>query len=144
MEARYINWFLTNIEDKRFTKISQRYMKYEYYNFSRDDVPFDTEFKSFLESYIGDTDFDFECYHIHKWNVGSHFDEHIDDRENRKFSYVCELQESECKTKLLVNTTESNEAWFDVKTKHTVPKIQKGQRISLTIFGKNNLVKSLM
>ena len=49
---------------------------------------------------------------------------------------MCELQESKCKTKLLVEDTKLEEGWFDVYTKHRVPTITDGERISLTIFGK--------
>ena len=141
MTQEYIDWFLENIKDKEFTKIdapSKLYgRKYEYYNFGRNEVPFDSEFKLYLQSFVNVIDFEYDCYHIHKWNVGSYFSVHHDDRENRKFSYVCELQESDCKTKLLVGDEPTEEAWFDVYTKHEVPLIKKGQRISLTIFGKN-------
>lgn len=148
MKQEYKDWFLENIKDKKFvlTNVpSPKYgRKYEYYNFGRHEVPFDAEFRTYLETFVGDSNFDYDCYHIHKWKVGSYFDEHIDDRENRKFSYVCELKESECKTKLLVNNVLTEEGWFDVHTNHRVPKIQKGKRISLTIFGKNRLKKSLV
>jgi len=147
MKQEYKDWFLDNIKDKEFTKIDSPTKiygrKYEYYNFGRHEVPFDSEFKLYLESFVGEDDFDYECYHIHRWNVGSYFDSHIDDRENRKFSYVCELKESDCKTKLLVNNVLTEEGWFDVQTEHRVPKIQKGERISLTVFGKNKLKKTL-
>ena len=148
MKQEYKDWFLDTIKDKKFTKAyspSKKYgRKYEYYNLGRHEVPFDLEFKKYLETFVGDSDFEFECYHLHKWSVGSFFNEHIDDRENRKFSYVCELQESECKTKLLVENILTEEGWFDVHTIHKVPVIQKGERISLTIFGKNIIKKSLV
>lgn len=148
MKKEWISWFLENIKDKEFTKINapaKKYgRKYEYYNFGRHEVPFDLEFESYLQEFVDNSDFEYECYHIHRWKVGSYFDSHIDDRENRKFSYVCELQESECKTKLLVDNVLTEEGWFNVQTEHRVPKIEKGERISLTIFGKNKLKKVLM
>ena len=148
MITEYKNWFLENIQTKEFTKVdmplSQYGRKYEFYNFGRHEVPFDSEFETYLQSFVNDTDFEYECYHVHKWDVGSFFDLHHDDRENRKFSYVCELQESECKTKLLIEDTPTNEGWFDVHTNHQVPIIKSGQRISLTIFGKNKIKTTLI
>lgn len=141
MKQEYKDWFLKNIEDKNFTLIDMPLKnygrKYEFYNFGRNEVPFDLEFEKYLKEFIKDSQFVFDCYHIHKWKEGYYFDSHIDDRENRKFSYVCELKESDCKTKLLVNNILTEEGWFNVQTEHRVPKVEKGERISLTIFGKN-------
>ena len=113
MITEYKEWFLENIKDKIFTREDYSYKnvsrKYEYYNFARDEVPFDSDFESFLKSIIGNDDFTYECYHVHKWKVGDFFEPHHDNRENRKFSYVCELQESDCKTKLLVENNPINE-----------------------------------
>lgn len=148
MKTEYKDWFLENIKDKEFTSIdipSKTYgRKYQYYNFARNEVPFDLELKSYLESFVGDTNFEYDCYHVHKWDVGSYFAIHHDNIENRKFSYVCELQESECKTKLLVNNILTEEGWFDVHIKHEVPQIKKGQRISLTVFAKHKNKTTLM
>lgn len=148
MKQEYIDWFLENIKDKEFTKIevlSKKYGRnYQFYNFGKHEVPFDLDFELYLQNFVNDTDFEYDCYHIHKWNEGCYFSTHHDDRENRKFSYVCELQESDCKTKLLVENQPIEEGWFDVHTNHEVPKIKKGQRISLTIFGKNKNKKVLM
>jgi len=148
MKQEYKDWFLENIKDKEFKKIksfSKSYgRQYEYYNLGKHIVPFDFEFKKYLESFVNDNNFDYDCYHIHRWSEGCYFDEHIDDRENRKFSYVCELQQSECKTKLLVENKPIDEGWFDVQTLHMVPKIKKGERISLTVFGKNKIKKRLI
>lgn len=141
MKQEYIDWFLENIKDKEFIVASSpsenSWKLYEHYTFGRHEIPFDSDIQSYLESLIGDSDFKYECYHIHRWKEGYHFDEHTDNLENRKFAYVYELQESECKTKLLVEDEPMVEGWFDVHTKHRVPKIQKGERISLTIFAKN-------
>ena len=148
MKEEYKDWFLNNIKDKEFTIIDmplKRYgRKYEYYNFGRHEVPFDLELNSYLQDFVGDDNFEYDCYHIHRWKVGSYFSTHHDDRENRKFSYVCELQESNCKTKLLVDNILTEEGWFDVYTKHEVPPIKDGERISLTIFGKNKTKTTLM
>lgn len=148
MKQEYKDWFLDNIKDKEFTKIdmpSKIYgRKYEYYNFGRHQVPFDSEFELYLQEFVNDTNFEYDCYHLHRWKKGYYFSEHHDERENRKFSYVCELQSSNCKTKLLVENTLTEEGWFGVKTKHEVPPIKDGERISLTIFGKNKLKKSLV
>jgi hypothetical protein len=141
MKHEYKKWFLENIIDKEFTQIDLPYRqysrKYEYYNFDRHEVPFDSDFEKYLIQFVQTNDFEYDCYHIHKWGVGSYFDEHIDERVNRKIVYVCELQESKCKTKLIVENKEKEEDWFGIYTNHTVPKIKEGERISLTVFGKN-------
>ena len=148
MKSEYKSWFLNNILDKEFTQVyipSKNYgRKYKFYNFSRKEVPFDNKFFMYLSEFVGMTNFDYDCYHIHKWDKGDYFDEHIDDRANRIFSYVCELKESECKTKLIVENTLTEDNWFDIYTKHYVPKIQQGQRISLTVFGRKKKQKPLL
>jgi hypothetical protein len=134
-------WFLDNIQDKVFKKtvVSKPRVerKYEYFNFTRSQVPFDSEFSDFLIDYVGDSDFTYELYHIHKWYAGSFFDTHYDRNANRKFGYVCELSASDCCTKLLVEDTPVTEAVFDCDTLHRVPVIKEGLRISLTVFGVN-------
>lgn len=134
-------WFLPNILDKKFTYTINSYgnaeRRYEYYNFLRKDIPFDKEFNEYLVTLTKDTNFTYQVYHIHKWKEGYFFNEHIDDRANRKFAYVCELKESECKTKLLVENKPLEEGYFGVTTKHRVPVIKSGERISLTVFGSN-------
>jgi hypothetical protein len=144
MKSEYMDWFLNNIKDKEFTKRCKYDRKYQFYNFSRNEVPFDSNFHSYLKSFVNDIEFEYDTYHIHKWKVGSFFNEHIDNRANKKFAYVCELRESKCKTKLLIEDTEVAEAWFDVYTKHTVPVITDGERISLTIFAKKINNKKLI
>lgn len=140
MKNKWKDWFLNYIEDKEF--ITEDYpfydvkRNYQICNIEPSDVPFHEEFVNTLKNLTGAEDFAIEQYHIHKWSKGNYFTEHIDDRDSRIFAYVCELKESDCKTKLLVNREPKDEAWFDVQTKHEVPKIKEGTRISLTVFGK--------
>ena len=144
MEQEWIDWFLENIKSKTFTPEKRKHCQYEYFNFYKDDVPFNREFNQFLIKRIGDNKFDYDVYHIHKWNEGSFFKTHTDDRDNRRFALVQELKESECKTKLLVEGAETEYALFDVYTEHSVPIIKKGERISLTVFGKKIIKKGLI
>ena len=149
MKQEYKDWFLNDIKTKIFESTSYlRYSygnrKYEHYNYDRSDIPFDDDFNEYLISLVGDSSFDYNIYHIHKWKPGYFFSEHNDNRDNRKFAYVCELQESECKTKLIVNGNPLTEGWFDVHTKHELPTILKGERISLTVFGKHKIETSII
>lgn len=141
MKKEWIDWFVKHVSNKEFTLENIPYFNikrnYSFYNINSSDVPFHSEFFEYLKKYTGIDDFTFDIYHIHRWVKGSFFSKHIDNRDNRKFAYVYELQESECKTKLLVNNNSVNEGWFDVHTNHEVPTIISGERISLTVFGKN-------
>jgi len=141
MKKEWVKWFLNYISDKKFVIENIPYYRikrnYQYYNIKSTEVPFHKEFFDYLTEFTNIDDFIFDFYHIHKWSVGSFFSSHIDNRDNRKFAYVCELQESNCKTKLLVEDKPTDESWFNVHTKHEVPKIKDGERISLTVFGKN-------
>ena len=137
MEQEWVDWFLENIKSKTFTPEKRKHCQYEYYNFYKDNVPFNREFHQFLSKQIGDNKFDYDVYHIHKWNEGSFFKTHIDDRDNRRFALVQEL-------KLLVEGIKTEYALFDVHTEHSVPVIKKGERISLTVFGKKIIKKGLI
>lgn len=148
MNTGFKNWFLDYTSHAKFIQLehslSNINRKYEYYNIQREEVPFDSAFNRYLENLVGNTDFTYDLYHVHKWKVGSYFDPHIDARDNRKFAYVCELKESKCKTKLLVNDKQVEESVFSVYTEHKVPEIKLGERISLTVFGKNIKNKRLL
>ena len=52
MKLEYIDWFLNNIKNKEFTKRDKYGRNYEFYNFSRDQVPFDSNFHSYLKSFV--------------------------------------------------------------------------------------------
>ena len=150
MNLEWKNWFLDYTGNREFfTEQFPFYdidRNYQIYNINPSEVPFHEEFVNNLKDLTGIEDFAVEQYHIHKWSKGSFFTEHIDDRDDRIFAYVCELKESDCKTKLLVNGEPTEEAWFDVRTRHEVPEIKKGVRISLTVFGKygNKIINSLI
>lgn len=141
MKDTWKEWFLTYVNDKDFTLTDSPYSgikrNYRFHNINKKYVPFHAEFKEFLKNYTGVGDFTYDTYHVHTWQEGSFFSKHKDDRDDRKFAYVYELQESECKTKLEVEGNKITEGWFDVFTKHEVPVIKKGKRFSLTVFGKH-------
>lgn len=136
MKQEWISWFIENLSNKDLTLIQKEDRQYQFYNFGRHEVPFDSEILEYVKKVVGMDDITYDCYHTHVWNEGDFFDTHTDNRFGRIFSFVCELQQSDCKTKLLVEDQKVDEGWFDVLTEHRVPKIKKGQRISLTIFGK--------
>lgn len=144
MKKEWVKWFLSYVSNKTFEVENTPYFRikrnYQYYNIKTSEVPFHKEFFNYLVEFTKTDDFNFDFYHIHKWSVGNFFSSHIDNRDNRKFAYVCELQESNCKTKLLVEGKPIDESWFNVHTRHEVPKIKDGERVSLTIFGKNKQV----
>lgn len=135
MKEEWKSWFITNRsinqENQKFNDRS-----YNFTNFQCKDVPFHDELKKYICSLNQITNNTlYTLYHVHTWDVGDYFSEHIDDNFRRKWAYVCELQSSECNTSLLVEGKEIKEGMFNSKTLHEVPKIKKGTRISLTVFG---------
>lgn len=141
MKDEWKDWFIDFISDKNFTLTNTSYSgisrNYKFYNIDKIYIPFHDEFRTFLKQYTGVNDFTYDTYHVHLWEEGSFFSTHKDDRDDRKFAYIYELQESDCKTKLSVEGKNIEEGWFDVYTKHEVPLITKGTRLSLTVFGKH-------
>lgn len=142
MKKQYKSWFIENRKkDQEHYDWPDR--RYTYTNFKSEEVPFHTELKDHILSFEGICEnTDYENYHVHTWNVGDFFDEHMDNNFRRKWAYVCELQPSECGTKLVVDGLEMEEGVFNSTTLHRLPKIQHGVRISLTVFGsvKNTLI----
>lgn len=135
MKQEWKDWFINNRnvgqEKKEFND-----RRYKFTNFHYTDVPFHNELKEYIFSITPITENTiYELYHVHTWSEGDYFGEHIDNNFRRKWSYVCELQASECNTSLLVEGKELKEGIFDSNTLHEVPMIKKGTRISLTIFG---------
>lgn len=135
MKQEYIDWFINNRESKQ-VKVDFPDRRYVYTNKYYTEVPFHTELKEYIYSLDDITQYtEYHYYHIHTWKEGDFFKEHIDGNYRRKWAYVCELQPSECKTKLVVDGLEMEEGIFDAFTLHRVPKIRQGTRISLTVFG---------
>ena len=138
MKKEWKEWFINKInhcEDGGEYDWEDR--KYRYCNIQKEDVPFHEELKKYIFSFSPFTkDSVYDLYHIHTWGEGGFFLPHKDNNFGRKWSWVSELQESECNTSLLVWGTPIKEGIFDSNTLHEVPKIQKGVRISLTVFGK--------
>jgi hypothetical protein len=135
MKQEWKDWFIQNRDIKQeHKKFDDR--EYKFTNFYFKDVPFHEELKQHIYSLNAITkNTVYDLYHVHTWEEGFYFGEHIDNNFRRVWSYVCELQESECKTTLLAEGNEMKEGIFTNTTKHEVPKIQKGIRISLTVFG---------
>lgn len=134
MKQEFINWFISkkNNLGGNFCSSDRRY---SYVNFSKDNVPFHEELKNHIFSLHLFTNTYFNTYHLHIWNEGDFFDEHIDNNFGRKWAYVYELQPSLCSTSLVVNGKEIKEGVFDSNTPHFLPPIKQGTRISLTVFG---------
>lgn len=142
MKEEWKEWFISKInEEVEEYDLDDR--RYSYLNLFYTEVPFHEELKKYIFSLNPlNEETDYEVYHIHIWKEGDFFEEHIDNNFNRRWSFVSELQSSECGTTLLVEGNPLKEGLFDFKTKHEVPKIQNGTRISLTVFG--NLPNSLI
>lgn len=137
MKREWKEWFVQNSDlAGDVNQYDWEDRKYLYLNIHNDKVPFHEELKEYIFSLnTSNEETDYEIYHVHYWNEGDFFSEHIDNNFNRRWSYVCELQPSECGTSLLVEGKPIKEGLFDSNTKHEVPPIQKGTRISLTVFG---------
>jgi hypothetical protein len=135
MKQEWKDWFIQN-RQKQQTNVEYADRQYSFTNYYIGNVPFHNELKEYIFSLSEITKgTDYDVYHVHTWNEGDYFDEHIDNNFRRKWAYVCELQESECGTSLIVEGNNKKEGIFDSNTKHEVPKIKKGTRISLTVFG---------
>lgn len=137
MRQDWIDWFIKQA-NTRLLHLEERdkpSRKYCYTNIGLNEVPFHMEFRSWLSKYVDRDEFDMECYHVHVWEVGDHFDEHTDNFKRRMFTYVCELQSSDCKGGLYIDDQLITEGVFPTHTPHRVDKIQSGKRISLTVFG---------
>lgn len=144
MKEEWKEWFIHNTDlcgdSGQYDWEDRRYL---YGNMHYTNVPFHEELKEYIFSLNPlNEETDYEVYHIHIWKEGDFFEEHIDNNFNRRWSFVSELKSSDCGTTLLVEGKPFKEGLFDFKTKHEVPKIQKGTRISLTVFG--NLPNSLI
>lgn len=141
MKQEYVDWFLKASENTQaYYNLSDR--RYSYINLYKTKVPFHNELEEYIFSLHSFNDTYYEQYHVHTWNVGDYFNEHIDSNFNRKWAYVCELKPSDCNTSLLVEGKEFKEGVFDSFTKHNLPPIKKGTRISLTVFG--SAIKTLV
>ena len=135
MKQEYKDWFIQNriVEEESYNWPDRRY---RYTNIYFKNVPFHNELKEYIYSYdLISPETVYDVYHIHTWDEGDFFDEHIDNNFRRKWAYCCELKASECSTKLIVNGERMEEGVFDSFTLHSLPKIKQGTRISLTVFG---------
>lgn len=135
MNKEWKDWFILNRLEEQ-TRVERKDRKYEHTTLSIKDVPFHEELKKYIFSLSNLTKgTQYNYYHIHTWKEGDFFNEHVDNNNKRVWSYVCELKESECKTSLLVEGKKTKEGIFDCNTKHEIPIVTKGTRISLTVFG---------
>ena len=138
MKTEWVDWFVGQINNGRLLNYEVREKpsrRYWYTNFGLNEVPFHTEFISWLSKYADRDDFIMECYHVHVWGPGCYFDEHTDNFKRRMFTYVKELQSSDCEGGLYIDDQLITEGVFPTHTPHRVTRIVEGQRISLTIFG---------
>lgn len=137
MKNEWKRWFIDGSDyTDDFGTYDMDDRKYLYLNIHKSRVPFHEELRDYIFSLNPSTEpTDYEVYHIHYWGEGDFFDEHIDNNFKRRWAYVCELEPSDCDTSLLVEGKPIKEGLFDSNTKHKVPQIQKGTRISLTVFG---------
>jgi len=135
MPVEWVRWFVDNTPRDHMTHEIRDGRRYHFYNHALHEVPFHMEFKQWLSKQLDKPEFDMECYHVHWWDDGDHFDEHTDNFKRRMFTYVCELQASNCGTGLVVEGVPVKEGVFATNKKHSVGEITHGPRISLTVFG---------
>lgn len=135
MKKEWKDWFISKLYPLTDT-VNWQDRSYSYTNLPISQVPFHKDLLYYIQSLSSITqNTKYDLYHVHKWSEGDYFNEHADYNMHRKWAYVCELQSSECNTSLLVEGIPTKEGLFDSNTLHEVPKIQKGTRISLTVFG---------
>ena len=138
MKQEYKDWFIKNSNLNPIGRDGKN-RRYTFTNINYSEVPFHDDLKQYIFSLNSITkDSNYEIYNIHTWKEGDFFAQHTDDNGTRKWSYVCELKPSICNTKLLVNGSSIEEGLFATNLPHSVPYIQKGTRISLTVFGLYN------
>lgn len=137
MKKEWKQWFIDNVTiEREHGEYNWEDRRYMYINIYKDLVPFHEELREYIFSLNSSQEpTDYDTYHIHYWNEGDFFSEHIDNNFKRRWAYVCELHPSDCNTSLLVEGKPLKEGLFDSNTKHEVPKIKMGTRISLTVFG---------
>ena len=137
MQKLWVEWFISLFNLKLTLKeLSDR--KYYFLNIDKSNVPFHTDLSNYIYSLDNITEeTTYSTYHLHKWEQGCYFNEHIDSRIGRKWAYVYELQSPICGTSLLVEGRPEKECLFNSNTLHRVPVIQQGTRLSLTVFGHN-------
>ena len=134
MKQEFKDWFL-NTDKPIQGEYTLEDRKYSFINFYKDEVPFHSELRDYIFNLHPFQNTYYDLYHLHYWNEGDFFKEHIDDNFGRKWAYVCELKQSDCNTSLVVNGESIKEGVFDSKTPHYLPEIKKGTRVSLTVFG---------
>ena len=135
MKQEYKDWFIGN-RDTEQEAYSWSDRSYKFTNIEISRVPFHEELRDYIYSFPNiDTEATYDMYHIHTWEEGDFFYEHIDSRYSRKWAFISELQPSDCNTKLMVEGKEFEEGVIGCFDLHGLPKIQKGTRISLTVFG---------
>ena len=134
MKQKFRDWFL-NVDKPSQGNYNLADRKYSFVNLYKDEVPFHEELSTYISSLHSISNTYYDLYHLHTWNEGDFFDEHIDNNFGRKWAYVCELKSSDCNTSLLVEGEEFKEGVFDSTTAHNLPPVKRGTRISLTVFG---------
>lgn len=135
MQKQWVEWFNSLFNSQLILK-EHSDRKYYFLNIDKSNVPFHTDLSTYILSLSSITaETEYSTYHLHKWEEGCFFNEHIDSRIGRKWAYVYELQAPICGTSLLVEGKPKKECLFSSNILHEVPTIQEGTRLSLTVFG---------
>lgn len=149
MNQDWKNWIIEHSKTKEWKSVDKsndRYFprKYSYSTLHRNEVPFDKELDEYISSFIGHSDYINHEYVLIKYEVGDFIGKHKDEYGNNVVTYVCELQSSDCKSHLIINNEETNEAHYTIDVSHEVKKIKSGTRISLSMFGRRKPGKSTL
>ena len=100
------------------------------------ELPFSTQLKHYIKNFIGDTEYINDGYLLIKYEEGDYIGEHTDSYGKSIVTYVCEIKPSLCGSQLLIENKPYGEVYYHNDTKHEVKKIERGTRISLTMFGR--------
>ena len=145
MNQDWKNWIIEYSKTKDWKRVDESNnkhfpRKYSFCTLPRNEVPFDAELDSYINNFIGHSDYVNNEYVLIKYDVGDFIGEHLDKYGNNVVTYVCELQSSDCKSHLIIDGEEKQEAKYTIDISHRVDKIKSGTRISLSMFGrrKNN------
>ena len=146
MRQEWIDWFIDHINSNE-SKLDYWYgdearelpRSYSSIGVLRNEVPFDNELDQYIAGKINHSNYVNTGYILIKYGVGDYIGEHVDYALATTVTYTCELQASDCGSKLLVDGVPMDEAVYDNTVKHEVKPIMAGERISLVMFGKKQI-----
>ena len=150
MKKEWKDWFISQLDVKPHTyinkpdnlELSRRYSFIELFD---EDIPFSTELQNYIANFIDRDDYKYNGYAVIKYDEGDYIGEHADYTNDTFLTYSYELQESDCKTKVIVDGKAEDEVWYFSDVKHSVDKIKKGTRISLIMFAQRKTeVKTIL